>query len=614
MVFSFRHSVVIPAVAVWMVSAPLIARCQPAASYNRVGLQLREYLVVTQIVPGSPAQKAGFQLDDWIFQPSGAPFGRADQFVTLVKSKDANASIQIKVVRAKGETVLTATLDQYDATATTPKEQRGRLGLGVQDAICVQSIQKGSAAERAGFKVGDQIRLVNGVSTPTVYEANAAFAALTDEVEAKIGIRRPDGNYTATLNSGKALAPSEELLDVVNMYADVRQNGQAAVDDYMGRNLIVEGRVEDTEAVGENVEIAFQTPFNSPDLDGKKIISVSHVTVPKRLAADVKKGELYRFRGQLADPQIGKVSSLLLNFVSIERLPVAPNDPSLLPEKKGSARYDRTALRLFVPLDRLYAGVVGNYAATATDFSGETDYFYGKVAAVLPDKPQKGQSLIVFDAGSETVSPDGRTPALVLVYANSILAQWCKQGEPHYFQGRVRRITPAEGMGQSHKPAAVFFEGLTPFPSPGSAFSPARPLLRSPVKAPAGTVKLADMVTESKANLTAVRDKYLNKSGIFEGYVVDAVQSGGKYIIRFDSLEPKTSATVTLAVGVDAAYEKSLRGLKRGYLLRFDGSLTGASTETKKRPKAGASGETEDYNAMQLTFQATKLSLREKPL
>lgn len=123
--------------------------------------------VVGTVEPNSVAQKAGFQTGDWIEQVNGQPVAEwGDAQAAIVLSLDAGkVSVQVKDAQGVQSTRL------IDVAGTPQAEEiaknNGFFGLmasKISDKI--GAVAKGSPAEQAGLKVGDQIIAIDGQSTP----------------------------------------------------------------------------------------------------------------------------------------------------------------------------------------------------------------------------------------------------------------------------------------------------------------------------------------------------------------------------------------------------------------------------------------------------------------
>lgn len=172
-------------------------------------LKLREErgVKVSRVSEGSPAEKAGIKENDVILEFNGERIEGVEQFVRMVREVPAGRSVKMVVWRGGQTTTLTATVGDRKAVSRDweskfrrdmekMREELGsqrfefrmpdipqihtswrasRLGIeaesltpqladffGVKKGVLVRSVNKDSAAEKAGIKAGDVIVKVDG--------------------------------------------------------------------------------------------------------------------------------------------------------------------------------------------------------------------------------------------------------------------------------------------------------------------------------------------------------------------------------------------------------------------------------------------------------------------
>ncbi len=140
--------------------------------------------LVSSVVPGSPAAKAGLQAGDVILKYNGQPIARSGDLPALVGMSKPGDKAALEVWRGGKKIELTTTLSEAkdlaaadDGGAANPAQ--GRLGMAVRPltpeekreanlASGVVVEQTAGAAARAGIEAGDVIISVNGTPVKSV--------------------------------------------------------------------------------------------------------------------------------------------------------------------------------------------------------------------------------------------------------------------------------------------------------------------------------------------------------------------------------------------------------------------------------------------------------------
>ncbi|MGB1187543.1 MAG: DegQ family serine endoprotease [Cycloclasticus pugetii] len=139
--------------------------------------------LVAQIVPDSPAEKAGIQVGDVIISFNGESISRSSSLPPLVGAANIKNKARVTVIRNKKTKVLTVTLENLpedeQASATDVIESKGNSILGMsiknltkqmrdelgikQYGVLVASVDNGNASN-AGIRAGDIIMQLDGQS------------------------------------------------------------------------------------------------------------------------------------------------------------------------------------------------------------------------------------------------------------------------------------------------------------------------------------------------------------------------------------------------------------------------------------------------------------------
>ena len=148
--------------------------------------------LVANVVPGSPAARAGIQAGDVIQAYNGQTIKRSGDLPSLVGMSQPGSKAAMTIWRGGKKLEVGATLNAADAVAanadtSSDKVAQGRLGVGVraltpeekQQANLAGGLvveQTAGAAARAGIQVGDVILAVNGTPIKSVTQLQGIVA------------------------------------------------------------------------------------------------------------------------------------------------------------------------------------------------------------------------------------------------------------------------------------------------------------------------------------------------------------------------------------------------------------------------------------------------------
>ena len=135
-------------------------------------------MLVAQVVPGSPAEKAGIEQGDVIMEFNGKAVGETKDLPQLVASTPVGKSVDVKLMRSgkvlDRQVKVSALEEQVEASQTSAHKKA--LGISVQNltpemarrlrlkndtGVVVTRVESGSPAAEAGIQTGDIIREVN---------------------------------------------------------------------------------------------------------------------------------------------------------------------------------------------------------------------------------------------------------------------------------------------------------------------------------------------------------------------------------------------------------------------------------------------------------------------
>ncbi len=143
-----------------------------------LGLKENKGALVSQVVPGSPADKAGIEQGDVIVSFDGRPIADSKDLPRIVASTPTGKTVTVKLLRDGKEIERQAKISEMEgesvAAAETPKhpslgiavqnltpEIARELGLKKSTGVVVTGVEPGSPAAEARIQVGDVIQSVN---------------------------------------------------------------------------------------------------------------------------------------------------------------------------------------------------------------------------------------------------------------------------------------------------------------------------------------------------------------------------------------------------------------------------------------------------------------------
>jgi Do/DeqQ family serine protease len=174
---------------------------QPVTSDLAASLGLTDVrgVVVNQVTPGSPAERAGIKTEDVITAFNGASVNDSNDLRNKVASTKPGTEVNLTIVRGGHEQQVKATLGEFhpaeeqSSNAAPPADQdSGALGIQVQpltpelasqvgvpaatQGLIVAGVSPGSPADDAGIARGDVITQINRQPIRTTADVKAALA------------------------------------------------------------------------------------------------------------------------------------------------------------------------------------------------------------------------------------------------------------------------------------------------------------------------------------------------------------------------------------------------------------------------------------------------------
>jgi serine protease Do len=174
----------------------------PREGFEDLGLRTAAGAIVSSVLPGGAAAKAGVEPGDVIVEYNGRPVTKYDDLVKSVVNTKPGTTVPMKVIRNKTERTLNVTVDELDLdaeqsqvagnrrqdNAPPPQEQgTGGFGLTLQDVTpamarrlqlptgqtgaVITDVDPDSSSAMVGIQPGDVILSVNRVRVSTAAEA-----------------------------------------------------------------------------------------------------------------------------------------------------------------------------------------------------------------------------------------------------------------------------------------------------------------------------------------------------------------------------------------------------------------------------------------------------------
>ena len=152
--------------------------------------------LVTEVTPGSPAEKAGILAEDVVVKADAVKISDNGDLSRYISSRPPGSTVKLEVIRGGVEKTISVVLGTFPDQASSDEDsepRRGRMGMTLQDltpAIAerlelprgtkgpvVTDVEAGEPAEKAGLVPRDVIVSVNGNPVTTVAEFEARIEA-----------------------------------------------------------------------------------------------------------------------------------------------------------------------------------------------------------------------------------------------------------------------------------------------------------------------------------------------------------------------------------------------------------------------------------------------------
>ena len=183
--------------------------------------------VVTQVMPGSPADKQGFKVGDVLVSADEAKLYQFDELLSVLREKIPGERIKLSVNRGEEILEIAPKLGLRPGTQGSAAEPLyGLVGKDESEKIVLTEVTTAGPADQAGLKAGDTIRTAAGkpLKDYKTWIGGTKNLAVGDQVE--LGITRGEEELTISVTLGKRLGTGPQSTAVMGIQgADNPQGG-----------------------------------------------------------------------------------------------------------------------------------------------------------------------------------------------------------------------------------------------------------------------------------------------------------------------------------------------------------------------------------------------------
>lgn len=174
------------------------------------GLEEERGALVSEVMPESPAQKAGVKPGDIIVEFDAKSIREVGDLPRIVAATPSGKEVGLKVIRDKKEQVFNVTIDRLkDESEPAVPVDSTRLGMSVTEltkelaatyriketgGLIVTDVKMDGAAQVAGIQRGDVIREINGKQVATVADYEKEVAGVKKGETIRILLKRGGGS------------------------------------------------------------------------------------------------------------------------------------------------------------------------------------------------------------------------------------------------------------------------------------------------------------------------------------------------------------------------------------------------------------------------------------
>ncbi len=178
------------------------------------GLKNQKGVLVTEVFPDNPAEKAGMQPKDVIVAVDGKPVTTGRELSAAVAGMPVGKEVSVKIIRDGKEQNLTVKLAQRSDNEPlaqgkpAPTEALGIRAVGInpetarrfgvdenEKGVLVLEVQPGSKADQAGMRQGDIVKEVDRVPVQSVENLKAEFGKAKSGDSVPFLVKRSDSGF-----------------------------------------------------------------------------------------------------------------------------------------------------------------------------------------------------------------------------------------------------------------------------------------------------------------------------------------------------------------------------------------------------------------------------------
>lgn len=179
------------------------------------GLKEKQGALVAQVIPGSPAEKAGIEPGDVIVEFDGKKVADSQDLPRMVASTPVGKSVTVKVLKdGKAFERQVKVTEMEEKMASIKARPQKTLGIAVQNltpeiargldlktatGVVVAHVEPGSPAENAGIQTGDVIREVNRKPVKNVDEFIKKLDETKEQSNILLLVQRGQNNLFAAV-------------------------------------------------------------------------------------------------------------------------------------------------------------------------------------------------------------------------------------------------------------------------------------------------------------------------------------------------------------------------------------------------------------------------------
>jgi serine protease Do len=176
---------------------------------------VKEGILVSQVAPGSPAERAGLKVGDIIVAIDGEKVREVRELQFRIMKTPPGTEVTLTIIRGGKEQTIKAKVGEMpeEVSFGQQKEQVGNLGLSLRElspeevsrfgvrGVFVEGVAPGSLAQRSGLRRGDIILAVNNEPVESLSQFNEKIEKAKSEQRTRVLllIRRGGNNLYVVL-------------------------------------------------------------------------------------------------------------------------------------------------------------------------------------------------------------------------------------------------------------------------------------------------------------------------------------------------------------------------------------------------------------------------------